>query len=147
MSMIFLRLHGKASLRTRTSLALLLAALLPAPAFASPLLRCQVTYAGATKVIEFAPLADPYSVEGINIYGRFRFKAVVVGDERHIDYVSLYTYYESARQPVLLHQAKYTAPVASQAPGTTALTGEQRVYSPDLERELQYACAVYEVAP
>ena len=142
MFMIFLRSHAKANLRTRTSLALLLAVLLPVTAFASPLLRCQVTYAGATKILEFAPVADPYPVEAVDIYGRFRFKAVVVGDERHIDYVSLYTYYESTRQPVLLHQAKYVAPVASQAPA--ALTGEQRVYSPDLEREFQYACAVYE---
>ena len=129
--------------------ALLLVLLLPALVSASPLLRCQVSYGGATRVLEFAPVADPYRVEAVDIDGRFRFKAVVVGDERRVDYVSLYSYYETERQSVLLHQAKYLAPVArassasNAAPG--ALTGQNHLYSPGLERELQYACALVEV--
>ena len=130
--------------------ASLLFLLLPAVASASPLLRCQVTYAGATRVLEFAPVADPYRVEAVDIDGRFRFKAVVIGDERRVDYVSLYSYYEAERQSVLLHQAKHLAPVARASsasnPAPGALTGQNHVYSPGLERELQYACVLVEVA-
>ena len=130
--------------------ALLLVLLLPALVSASPLLRCQVSYGGATRVLEFAPVADPYRVEAVDIDGRFRFKAVVVGDERRVDYVSLYSYYETERQSVLLHQAKYLAPVArassAENAAPAALTGQNYLYSPGLERELQYACALVEVA-
>ena len=130
--------------------ASLLFLLLPAVASASPLLRCQVTYAGATRVLEFAPVADPYRVEAVDIDGRFRFKAVVIGDERRVDFVSLYSYYEAERQSVLLHQAKHLAPVARASsasnPAPGALTGQNHVYSPGLERELQYACVLVEVA-
>ena len=147
--MIFCRSQAFPVLRGALFRVLLLFLLLPAVVSASPLLRCQVTYAGATRVLEFAPVADPYRVEAVDIDGRFRFKAVVVGDDRRVDYVSLYSYYEVERQSVLLHQAKYLAPVArassasNAAPG--ALTGHNYLYSPGLERELQYACALVEV--
>ena len=147
--MIYCRSQVFSVLRGALCRALFLVLLLPAVVSASPLLRCQVTYAGATRVLEFAPVADPYRVEAVDIDGRFRFKAVVVGDDRRVDYVSLYSYYEVERQSVLLHQAKYLAPVArassasNAAPG--ALTGQNHLYSPGLERELQYACALVEV--
>ena len=147
---IFCRSQAFAVLREALFRVLLLVLLLPTVASASPLLRCQVTYAGATRVLEFAPVADPYRVEAVDIDGRFRFKAVVIGDEQRVDYVSLYSYYEAERQAVLLHQAKYLAPVvrassaSNAAPG--ALTGQNHLYAPGLERELQYACALVEVA-
>ena len=126
---------------------MLAAGLFPATASASPRLRCQLNHSGVLQVVEFMPVSDPYSVTAIDLNGRFRFKAVVVGDEQKIDAISLYTYYQSKRQPVLLLQAKYLAPVAHSAPAPAALTGTNYVYSPDLEREFQYGCAVYEVAP
>ena len=118
---------------------------------AAPLLRCQIDQGGTTRMLEFAPVSDPYGVRAIDINGRFRFKAVVIGDARHIEYVKLYTYSQTRRQPVLLHVAKYMAPVALPAglpePSFAALTGHQYLYSPQLERELQYGCALIEVAP
>ena len=115
-------------------------------ASASPRLRCQLNHSGVLQIVDFTPVSNPYNVKAVDLNGRFRFKAVVVGDEQKIDYISLYTYYQSKRQPVLLHQAKYLSPVADVAPNPTALTGTNYVHSPDLEREFQYACAVYEVA-
>jgi hypothetical protein len=139
------------SLRPALSAGLLAGVLIAPAAFASPLLRCQIDQGGSTQVLEFAPVSDPYSVKAIDINGRFRFKAVVIGDERHIEYIKLYTYSQTRRQPVLLHVAKYLAPVALPvalpSPAPAALTGLNYVYSPQLERELQYGCALLELAP
>ena len=51
------------------------------------------------------------------------------------------------RQPVLLHEVRYEAPVAQAAPAPSALTGRHFIYSPRLEREFQYGCALFEVTP
>ena len=44
---------------------------------AAPLLRCEVTYAGATQVIETTPVEDAYEVKPVDIAGRFLFKVVM----------------------------------------------------------------------
>jgi hypothetical protein len=134
-------------LRAVISIGLLASALFPAALFASPLLRCQIDQGGNTQVLDFIPVGDPYSVKAIDINGRFRFKAVVIGDTQHIEYIKLYVYSQTRRQPVLLHLAKYLAPVAAAGSGFSALTGINYVYSPQLERELQYGCALLEKAP
>lgn len=118
--------------------ALLLAA---ATAQAAPLLRCQVSYAGTTHVVEAAPGADPYGVPSVDIGGRFRFKAVMLGTPQRIDLINLYAYIDTRRQPVLIHQAKYLPPFrASAAP--YALTGHHSLYASNVERELQYSCTL-----
>ncbi len=119
----------------------------PAFASATPLLRCQVDQGGNTRVLEFAPDSSPYTAKAIDINGRFRFKAVVVGDARQIEYIKIYTYDFPKRQPVLLHEAKYQARVASPAAQPVSLTGVNFVYSPRLERELRYECLLLEGAP
>jgi hypothetical protein len=113
----------------------------PALAATAPLLRCQVTYAGATHNLETSVGGDPYAIKSIDIDGRFRFKAVVLGTDRHIEQVKLYAYYEGRRQPVLIEEAKYMPPFAvSDSP--YALTGLHYLYAPPLWRELQYGCAL-----
>lgn len=114
--------------------------------FAAPLLRCDVTYAGSTQTIDTRSVADPYPVASVDIAGRFRFKAVMVGQGARVDYIKLYTYLDTARQPVLLQQATYRPPfmVTSVPDG---LTGEQRVYGGPKERELIYRCTLQEVTP
>ena len=132
--------------RLALSVGILACAAIPVTGSASPLLRCQIDQGGKTHMLEFAPVSDPYLVKAIDINGRFRFKAEVIGDERHIDYIKLYTYSQTKRQPVLLHEAKYLSPVALPGAAGSALTGLNFVYSPQLERELQYACTLQEVA-
>ena len=128
--------------RALAATALLLASAL---AHASPLLRCEVTYAGSTHVIETRAVADPYPVASVDIAGRFRFKAVMVRQSTQIDYIKLYTYLETPRQPMLIHQATYRPPfTVPSAPH--GLTGEQRVYGGAKERELIYRCTLQEVA-
>jgi hypothetical protein len=126
---------------------LMFLALGPDNAYATPLLRCQIDQGGNTRVLEFAPAISPYTAKAIDINGRFRFKAVVVGDARQIEYIKIYTYDFPKRQPVLLHEAKYIAPVASPVAQPASLTGVNFVYSPRLERELRYDCVLLEVAP
>jgi hypothetical protein len=129
------------------SAVLLIIASGSASASATPLLRCKIEQGGSTQVFEFAPESSPYTAKAIDINGRFRFKAVVVGDARQIEYIKLYTYEYPKRQPVLLHEAKYLAPVAAQTMRPASLTGVNFVYSPRLERELQYECTLSESAP
>ena len=128
-------------------LGFLAGALFSTMASAAPRLRCQLNQGDTAQVLDFMPVLNPYDVKAVDLNGRFRFKAVVVGDERKIDYIKLYTYYQSKRQAVLLHEAKYLAPVVDPGAGSATLTGTNTLYSPDLGREFQYACALIEVAP
>jgi hypothetical protein len=129
------------------SIAFLAGVLLPSAASAAPRLRCQLSQGGIVQVLDFTPVADPYRVKSVDVRENFRFKAVVVGDEQKVSYIKLYTYYHSKRQPVLLHEARYLTPTGQTDPKPDALTGTNTLYSPNLEREFQYACALLEVAP
>lgn len=126
--------------RTRVC-ALFAALLLALPVAAAPRVRCQITQGGATHDLEFKPVSDPYTVAAVDIGGRFRFKAVLIGDEHKIDYFKTYVYAQNSRQPVLLHSAHFPAPAFDSTP--RSLTGMVYVYSP---RQLQYECSVYSVA-
>lgn len=123
----------------------LLAALAP-PAMAEPVLRCFVAYAGTTHTVEARVVADPYPVASVDIGGRFRFKAVMVGQGAQVDYIKLYSYLDTRRQPVLVQQATYHAPFPHSA-SPTLLTGAQTVIAGPVERELQYHCTLQGVQP
>jgi hypothetical protein len=129
------------------STGFLLVALGSVSASATSLLRCKIDQGGSTQVLEFAPESSPYTAKAIDINNQFRFKAVVVGDARQIEYIKIYTYDFPKRQPVLLHEAKYMVPIASPISQPASLTGVNYVYSPRLERELQYECTLLEAAP
>ena len=131
----------------RVLIACLVGALFSAAPSAAPRLRCQLGQGGVVQVLDFMPVTDPYRVKSVDIRENFRFKAVVIGDEQKISYIKLYTYYHSRRQPVLLHEARYLAPVVQTDANPAALTGTNTLYSPNLEREFQYACALLEVTP
>lgn len=115
-------------------------------AFAAPLLQCQVAYAGTTHTIEATPVADPYPVPSVDIGGRFRFKAVMVGNAAQVERILLYAYLDASDQPVLIQQAKYLPPFkASALP--YPLTGQQHLYAGPVERELIYSCTLQGVTP
>jgi hypothetical protein len=120
--------------------------LLSQAVFAAPLLHCDVTYAGATQAVETGPVADPYPVASVDIGGRFRFKAVMVGDDAHVDYIKLYAYLDTSRQPLLIQQVSYLPPFKATAT-PYLLTGEQRLYAGPVERELIYSCTLQGVRP
>lgn len=119
-----------------------LLACVPLTALASPRLHCQVTYAGTTHTVTASPQVDPYTVPSVDIGGRFRFKAVMVGSASQVDRIALYAYRtDDLPQPLLIHQAKYLPPFARSSQ-PLALTGEQRLYAGPLERELIYSCTL-----
>lgn len=126
-------------------------ALVPLAAAASPRLLCQVTYAGTTRTVVAQPVADPYPVPSLDIGGRFRFKAVMVGrggdSAAQVDRIALYAYRtDDLPQPLLIHQAKYLPPFGLTGQ-PLALTGEQRLYAGPLERELIYSCTLEGLTP
>jgi hypothetical protein len=134
-------------------------ALLPStvPA-ASPFLRCKVSQGGMTYTEDFLPSTDPYSVQARDINGQFQFKAVVLGTES-LESIKIYTYYRQQHQVVLLHEVRYLppfnqniqssegAPASENSPDPdshAALTGINYLYSPEVEQELRYGCALLE---
>ncbi|HEX7644121.1 MAG TPA: hypothetical protein VF472_18105 [Burkholderiaceae bacterium] len=119
----------------------LTAALLPVAALAAPHLRCEVVYAGSSHIVEAAPGTDPYATQSVDIDGRFRFKAIMLGSGARLDAVKLYAYYQARRQDILIQEVKYLPPFTYFA-GPDALTGRQYLYAGPLERELQYGCTL-----
>jgi len=131
--------HGKFSKSgTFSFIGILLAFWLAADGVqAAPLLRCEVIYAGSTYLVETGPTADPYSVAAVDIGERFRFKAVMVGVDKPIDYIKLYAYFQTRRKDIPVHQATYLPPFAvSELP--YQLTPHNYLYAGEVERELQF---------
>lgn len=117
-------------------------------AWAEPVLRCELTYAGATQTVLASPVQDPYAAAAVDVRGRFRFKAVMVGAGEQIDRINVYVYQNTPRQPVILQQAKYLPPLHWPADGLPLpLTGQQHLYAGPMERELIYQCALHRSAP
>ena len=114
-------------------------------ATATPLLRCQVTYAGTTHTVDARPVADPYPVASSDIGGRFLFKPVMVGNAQRIDYIKLYAYLDTNRHPVLIQQATYRPPF-KRSTKPYLLTGVQHLYAGPVEKALMYSCTLEGVA-
>lgn len=119
-------------------------------ATAQPIVRCEITYAAKTQILESRINDDPnidaggaYVNDGSEIADRFRVKAILLGSGQNLEVIKLYAYYETSRQAILLQEVKYTAPFTL---STTpyGLTGLNYLYSPPLGRELQYGCALLE---
>lgn len=121
------------------------AAFLPLVAQASPQLRCHFEVNAERFDYSFNPVADPYAVNSVNLADRFRFKAVVLGDDTRVDLINLYVSYQTQRQPMILQHTKFVAPIAQAQPSPDALTGRVALYSPFLGKELLYGCALHEV--
>ncbi|MDB5951724.1 MAG: hypothetical protein JWR65_3579 [Massilia sp.] len=68
----------------------------------------------------------------------------MIGQGQQVEYIKLYTYYQTKRQPMLLHVAKYLAPQVQAELDPAGLTGSIDLYSPLLGREIVYSCALRE---
>jgi hypothetical protein len=116
-------------------------------AAAAPLLHCHLQQGETVTDTRVAPTTDPYRVTSLRI-NHFRFKAVVAGDAGRVDYINLYTYYETGNGAAdgvrLLHEAKYLAPLPQSGTGISSLTGTVYLYEPGLGREFSYDCALRE---
>lgn len=114
--------------------------------FAGSALHCDVTYAGTTYKLKATPTADPYSVQPIEIGGRFFFKMILQEAKDKIDHVLIYAYLDQEPRPLLLQQAKYFGPFPESSK-PLALTGLQYLYGGPVERELIYSCSLSTVTP
>ena len=115
-------------------------------ASANTLLKCIVSYAGTEEVITTSPQTDPYLTESVDIGGRFKFKAVMIGKENAIDYIKLYAYFQTKRNDVPIHQASYFPPFQL-TEKNTILTPKNYLYAGDVERALEYQCNLQKVTP
>ena len=122
-------------------LILLISSVISCHAHAVPLLRCLVSYADSTKIVESSPTQIPYSVESVDIGERFSFKAIMFGDDNSIEYIKLYAYFQTRHKDILIHQATYLPPFT---PSITPLklTPLNHLYAGGVERELQYQCTL-----
>ena len=141
--------------------ATLIFALLACPlaAQATPQLQCNFDVNSETHHKTFGVVTDPYTTEAVAIGNRFRFKAIVLAAAPDtapsaatsaptaIESVNLYVYYNTRRQPMVMQHVQYLQPVPLRSPAPEALTGRVALYSPLLGKELQYQCALAEVAP
>jgi hypothetical protein len=116
-------------------------------AHAAPVLRCHFEVNAEHFEHSFTPTSEPYHVTSVNLADRFRFKAVVLGDNARVDLINLYVSYQTERQPMVLQHVKFVAPVVQVHPASDALTGRVALYSPFLGKELLYGCALHEVQP
>ena len=123
----------------------LLGFMVPTTVQATPLLKCHFEVNAERSEKTFTPTTDPYTVDSVNLADRFRFKAVVLGNNTQVDLINVYVSYQTERQPMVLQQVKFVAPVAQVQPMPDALTGRVALYSPFLGKELQYGCALHEV--
>ena len=137
-------------------------ALLPCVAQASAQLQCTFEVNSETHHTVHGLATDPYTVAAVPIGNRFRFKAIVLAaahaeaadapqdttpSTTAIESVNIYVYYNTRRQPMVMQHLQYRQPVAQRKPAPDALTGRVALYSPLLGKELQYQCALAEVAP
>jgi len=138
-----------------TAAAALVLALLacPLPALAAPQLQCSFDVNSETHHKTFGVVTDPYTAEAVPIGNRFRFKAILLAADppatnaSSLESIHLYVYYNTRRQPMIMQHTRFLQPVAQTAPQPDALTGRVSLYSPLLGKELQYQCALAEVAP
>jgi len=110
------------------------------PAYALPVLRCQLEEGGEVRIVETLQGSNPYDFKAIDLGSRFRFRAVVIGNANAIEYIKLYAYYRKEKISVLMHQVTYHAPRVPEAGATAELTGLVTLYAPPLGRQLQYSC-------
>ena len=141
--MISQQFHLMRTTFSLTALLFIAIASIPEAAFSATLLRCKIEQSGTTFLVEASPRLDPYGVAAVAINKSFRFKAVMIGNEEKIDYIKIYTYYQGDRQAILLHEVKYLTPLAQSTElPPFQLTGTTYLYSPNLNRELQYGCSL-----
>ncbi|MDY7577815.1 hypothetical protein RGU70_05715 [Herbaspirillum sp. RTI4] len=114
--------------------------LLAAPSVdAAALLSCDVTYAGATQTIQTGIRNDPYAIASVDIGGRFRFKAVMIGGAGQIDYIKLYAYFQTDHGDLPIQEVRFEPPFLL-SKTAQSLGPQTMLYAGPLERELQYRC-------
>lgn len=122
----------------RAALTLLGCALAPF-ALAQPAVECRYTYGGETHSLWATPTTSPYTVANIAIGSYFQFRVVFQTQPADLASIKVYTFADRDDGPALIHQTSYPYPIQPLA-GKHPFTGQQRVYEPLRDGELEYAC-------
>ncbi len=107
-------------------------------------LRCYVSYADKTEIIETFPHASAYEVIPTDIGGRFTFKAVMIGEALDVRHISLYAYFQAMPKDLPIHQAIYRGPFKLSR-NSKLITPYNHLYAGEVERELKYHCELSKV--
>ena len=99
---------------------------------------CHIDYGGETRLIEAASVASPYTVKPVEIGSNFLFRIVFQTQPADLASIKLYTYADHESGPAIIHQATYAYPPTNAA--VNGFTGQQSVYEPIRDGELQYWC-------
>lgn len=123
----------------RRTAALVLFACATTVASAQPQVACRYTYGGETLELIAEAVDSPYGVEGIAVGSYFRFRVVFQDRPADLTSIKIYTYADREEGPVPIHQASFPYPPRDQGEGY-GFTGQQFVYEPVRDGELQYWC-------
>ena len=117
--------------------AALVLATLALPAHAASV-ACHLTYGGETRIVEAAPVADPYTVPTVSLGSYFLFRLVFRDQPADLAGIKLTAYADRDEGPTPIHQAAYPYPPSSAA--VHGFTGLNFVYEPVRDGELRYWC-------
>lgn len=121
-------------------LALLSLLLSATPLLAAEQVACHVNYGGETQTIVAMPSSQPYTIPPKAIGSLFLFRVVFEALPSAPAAIKIYSYVDRNEGVALIHQASYAYPAATRSQGQFGFTGQQRVYEPLRDGELQYWC-------
>lgn len=107
---------------------------------AAPQVACRYTYGGESQWLLAGAVASPYTVPSIKVGSYFRFRVVFQQHPADLASIKVYTYADRDDGPVLIHQANYRYPPSAPADAPYGFTGQQFVYEPVRDGELEYWC-------
>ena len=107
-------------------------------------LRCHVSYADRTEIIDAFPTSSPYEIQPVDIGGRFTFKAAIIGKATSIDHIALYAYFQASPKDLPIHEAIYRGPFKLKTT-PTLITPYNHLYAGEVERELKYYCTLSKI--
>ena len=123
---------------SRPAIVALLAALALLAHAAS--VACHLTYGGETRVVEAAPVTDPYTAPTVSFGSYFLFRIVFRDQPADLAGIKLTAYADRDEGPTIIHQAIYPYPPPSAA--VHGFSGLNFVYEPVRDGELQYWCEI-----
>lgn len=124
-------------LKSVAALSLLLS---PTPLVAAEQVACHVTYGGETQILSATPSSQPYAITPKAIGSLLLFRVVFEALPDAPAAIKVYSYADRNEGVALIHQASYAYPAATRSQGPFGFTGQQLVYEPLRDGELQYWC-------
>ncbi len=108
---------------------------------------CHATYGGETRTLTALPVRSPYTVEPMSLGSYFQLRVVFQKQPADVAGIKIYTYADREPSPVIIHQASYPYPPTAQGKRGQkgrglpyGFTGQQIVYEPIRDGELEYWC-------